>query len=987
MNQSNPNPTEREQDEIQILSLLLGELSPGEVEDIRKKLESDSSLAAYADDLQGTLGLVREATGPAIDSEGIHTPITEFDLQLDSKQREALLRAFQTAPSRKRQKTKFAGNIIKNLNWFVPLSAAACLMLSFLLNTFDINITPTSYTVHSRAGSEYSDDLSISLDQSAAPHVEAVATMEFEDLSETSNIVAMDSPKSERQNFDSKAKEKEWLSRGRQSDLSRKEVTTEAANQSIPDERRSTGNQKEHWYSGLNKDFTDLTSGSRDLGISRHLSENAPMPPSRPEPTSSPNQTSAFDAYGESNGSFTTDFQSQLQVINGMASPDNALIDVQTKQLGQLGDEDALDRSSAQDSAKYGYENQGLKKNSSEFQLNIRGKFDSPISRDESPTDTNERSFFDHKPSQGIFNERRFDEFSDASGIANRSKPRSGIERARGGSASGGVRGITKRDESVIQNLFDAPGQPAEDPFTDSSDAFGRFSKSDGEIPEQIVKERQYYLPVTGLENKGLKELETLKVHPDLSVIPPIKLAELPVLAGAIIVPATPKATPRPEVSTKANAFSTFSLNVSDVSFKLAKAALESSNVPEPSSVRSEEFINAMNYHDPAPKQGERVGFSWDHARNPFTHNRDLIRFSVQTAAAGRETGQPLNLVLVLDNSGSMERPDRVDMVRNGLGVLANKLNANDRISVVSFARNARLWVDGMKGGQPRALLERLGHLTPEGGTNLEAALRLAYETAQKHFNPKANNRVILLTDGAANLGEVNPEALKSIVIRNRHKQIATDSFGIGWDGYNDELLEAITRNGDGRYGFLNDPAVAPQEFSDLLAGALTVAASNVKAQVEFNPDRVSNWRQIGYESHQLTKQQFRDNTIDAAEIAAKEAGTALYSVEIDRNGKGPIGTVRLRYKIPATGKYVEESWPLPYSSDVKELENAPAPMRVAASAAAFAELLAGSPHASNVQLSNLQRYLTGISESWSNDKRIQELNHLVSQARLVLGQ
>ncbi len=451
--------------------------------------------------------------------------------------------------------------------------------------------------------------------------------------------------------------------------------------------------------------------------------------------------------------------------------------------------------------------------------------------------------------------------------------------------------------------------------------------------------------------------------------------------------PSRPKASPRPEVETSVNAFSTFSLNVSDVSFKLAKASLDNRSLPEKASVRSEEFINAMEYHDPAPAQGERVAFAWDHANNPFSHNRDLIRFSVQTAAAGREAGQPLNLVLLLDNSGSMERPDRVSIVRNALAVLAQKLTPQDRISVVTFARTARLWVDGMQGGQPQQLLQRLGHLTPEGGTNLEAALKLAYETAQKHFDPRANNRVILLTDGAANLGDVKPESLKLLVDEQRKNEIATDGFGVGWDGYNDELLETITRNGDGRYGFLNDPQQAPSEFARMLAGALTVAASNVKAQVEFNPDRVQSWRQIGYETHQLTKEQFRDNTVDAAEIAAKEAGTALYSIQVKRGGRGPIGTVRLRYKIPATGQYVEESWSLPYTTDVPELEDASPAIRVAAVSSAFAEWLAGSPHAVEMKLSDLQGFLGGISSTWPNDLRIKELASMVQQARVLAGQ
>ena len=451
--------------------------------------------------------------------------------------------------------------------------------------------------------------------------------------------------------------------------------------------------------------------------------------------------------------------------------------------------------------------------------------------------------------------------------------------------------------------------------------------------------------------------------------------------------PTQPTADPLPEILTADNAFSTFSLNVSDVSFKLAAASLENNTLPLPGSVRSEEFINAMDYHDPAPRPGTPLAFSWDQARHPFEHNHDLLRFSIQTAALGREAGRPLNLVLVLDNSGSMERADRVGIIRQALGVLAGQLTPNDTISVVAFARTARLWVDGMQGGNSEALVKQVGQLNPEGGTNLELALDLAYDTAQKHFHAEGVNRVIVLTDGAANLGNVDPASLRHKVEEHRRKSIALDCFGIGWEGYNDDLLESLSRNGDGRYGFINNPAAAAGEFADQLAGALRVAASNVKAQVEFNPARVISYRQVGYEKHQLTKEQFRDNTVDAAEIGAAESGVALYSIQVNPKGQGPIGVVRVRYQSPATGLYQELEWLLPYRDGVEALDHATPSMRLAAVAASFAEWLAGSPYAGNVTLADLQRLMNGVPETFPTDARAAQLARMIQKARQISGQ
>ncbi len=443
---------------------------------------------------------------------------------------------------------------------------------------------------------------------------------------------------------------------------------------------------------------------------------------------------------------------------------------------------------------------------------------------------------------------------------------------------------------------------------------------------------------------------------------------------------------PQPEVSTANNAFSTFSLNVSDVSFKLAAAALEKGAMPDPAAVRSEEFINAFDYRDPEPKGSAPVAFAWERARYPFAHNRDLLRFSIKTAASGRQPGRPLNLVLLLDNSGSMERSDRVRIIQECLRVLAGQLQPQDRVSVVAFARTARLWIDGLPGSQAGELGQRVGGLTPQGGTNLEEAMNLAYQTALRHFLANGINRVVLLTDGAANLGDVDPVSLKKKVEAHRQQGVALDCFGIGWEGFNDELLESLSRNGDGRYGFVNSPEAAATEFAGQLAGALQVAASDVKVQVEFNPRRVTSYRQIGYAKHQLKKEQFRDNTVDAAEIAAAEAGNALYTVEVNPSGEGPLATVRVRFKVPGTADYREHEWAVPYDGAAKALDQSTATLRLAGTASAFSEWLVSSPFSGEVTPDRLLSLLSGVPEAFAADPRPKKLEWMVRQAKSVAG-
>ncbi|HSY17876.1 MAG TPA: von Willebrand factor type A domain-containing protein [Candidatus Acidoferrales bacterium] len=443
---------------------------------------------------------------------------------------------------------------------------------------------------------------------------------------------------------------------------------------------------------------------------------------------------------------------------------------------------------------------------------------------------------------------------------------------------------------------------------------------------------------------------------------------------------------PQPEILTSANAFSTFSLNVSDVSFKLAEASLEKGQMPDAANIRSEEFINAFDYRDPEAAAGQPMAFASERARYPFAHNRELLRFSIKTAAAGRPAGRALNLVLLLDNSGSMERADRVAIIREALRVLAGQLQPQDTVSVVTFARTARLWADGVAGDKAGETLAQVGDITPEGGTNLEEAMRLAYETAHRHYLANGLNRVVLLTDGAANLGNVDPAMLKQKVEAQRKQGIALDCFGIGFEGYDDDLLEQLSRNGDGRYAFINSPEDAGSEFAAKLAGALQIAASDVKVQVEFNPQRVISYRQIGYAKHQLTKEQFRDNTVDAAEIAAQEAGNALYTVETKLDGTGPVAAVHVRYKVPGTTDYQEHSWDVAYEGNVPALEQASAAMRLAGTASAFSEWLAVSPFAQEVTPDELLKVISGVPEIYGADERPKKLEWMIRQAKSLSG-
>ncbi|MGJ8640462.1 MAG: YfbK domain-containing protein [Opitutaceae bacterium] len=444
--------------------------------------------------------------------------------------------------------------------------------------------------------------------------------------------------------------------------------------------------------------------------------------------------------------------------------------------------------------------------------------------------------------------------------------------------------------------------------------------------------------------------------------------------------------TPKPEKQTSAAPVSTFSLNVSDVSFKLAQAALNTQRIPDASLIRSEEFVNSFSYSDPVPREDEAVSLNWEIAQHPYEHNRQIVRFSLQTQAAGRAANQPLNLNLLVDNSGSMQRPDRRAILEKSLESLQANLTDQDQLNIVLFARQPKLIANASTVATQKAAIEDALNYQPEGGTNLEEGLTVAYETAQENYNPRASNRVILLTDGAANLGDVNAKALADKVIEQRKQGVALDAYGIGWEDYNDALLEEITRNGDGRYAFLNSVESAADDFAEKLAGTLRVAAADVKVQIIWNPERVKTYRQIGYDLHQLREQDFRDNTVDAAEIGEAESGTALYVLQIDDGSSiaGGLGKLQVRYRVPATGEYVEHAWPLEMPRQIPELEKAPASLRLAAASALFAERLSNNPYAANYDFDDIAKLTSNLPEAFPTQPRVVELQNMIQSANLL---
>jgi Mg-chelatase subunit ChlD len=429
-----------------------------------------------------------------------------------------------------------------------------------------------------------------------------------------------------------------------------------------------------------------------------------------------------------------------------------------------------------------------------------------------------------------------------------------------------------------------------------------------------------------------------------------------------------PAMTTPPELDASAQPFSTFSLHVADVSFQLAKDAIERGQMPDPQRIRPEEFYNAFDYGDPAPGVSEQVSCHIEQCAHPFLQQRNLVRIAMKVAAAGRAANRPLRLTILLDTSGSMEREDRAASVRRALAALASLLGPDDRVTLVGFAREPRLLAEQVPGSDAGRIVQIAQSTPSEGGTNLEAALDLAGKLAVRQHDPKAQNRVVLLTDGAANLGNADPSQLSKKVESMRQQGISFDACGVGANGLDDAILEALTRKGGGRYYFLNKPEDAGAGFAGQLAGALRPAAENVKVQVKFNPARVGKYRLVGFDAYRLKTEDFRNDRVGAAELSADEAAVALYQVEPLPGGEGELGEVIVRFRDPASGTMVERSWTLPYDEHAPAFDRASPALRLAGSAALVAEYLRGDR---SFELEKLAPIVAGLPGAYPNQARV----------------
>jgi len=439
-----------------------------------------------------------------------------------------------------------------------------------------------------------------------------------------------------------------------------------------------------------------------------------------------------------------------------------------------------------------------------------------------------------------------------------------------------------------------------------------------------------------------------------------------------------------PSIVTEDDNLSTFALDVDTGSYTIMRNYLSDGNLPPPDSVRVEEYVNFFEQGYPIPPAHQAFGIYVDGGPSPFTQTEryDMIRVGIQGYEVADEDRKDAALTFVIDVSGSMDMDNRLGLVKRSLELLVEQLRPTDSVSIVVYGTEARVVINPTAGSKKGEILSAIYSLQPEGTTNAEAGLRLGYGMAMEGFMRGGINRVILCSDGVANVGETGPDAILEEVDHYVEKGITLTTVGFGMDNYNDTLMEQLADHGNGFYAYVDDISEARRLFIDEITGTLQTIALDAKVQVEFDPEVVTRYRLVGFENRAVADDQFRDNSVDAGEIGAGHTVTALYEVKLSPNAHGKIATVYLRWEDPDTHQITELSQDFSASEMASDFRETDPYFQRAVVVAEYAEILKESYWAKDGSLSDVYKESERIAEYLYRDDVMDEFVDLVREAR-----
>lgn len=327
---------------------------------------------------------------------------------------------------------------------------------------------------------------------------------------------------------------------------------------------------------------------------------------------------------------------------------------------------------------------------------------------------------------------------------------------------------------------------------------------------------------------------------------------------------------------------STFSADVDTASYsnlrRLIREGYDLETLPE-GAVRIEEMLNYFSYDYEEPVGQEPFGVTTQIGSCPWNEEAELLMVGLKTEDISYEQAPASNLVFLLDVSGSMGEPDKLPLLQEAFAELTDNLSSKDRISIVTYASEDTIVLEGAVGSEKRKIKKALNGLKAGGGTWGSRGIETAYALAEDNFIKGGNNRVILATDGDLNIGLTTEEELEELISEKKESGIFLSVLGFGTDNIKDNKMETLADKGNGNYAYIDCMQEAKKVLSEEMTATLLTVCKDVKLQVEFNPELVEAYRLLGYDNRALDKKDFHDDTKDGGEIGAGHSVTALYEI------------------------------------------------------------------------------------------------------------
>jgi Ca-activated chloride channel homolog len=436
-----------------------------------------------------------------------------------------------------------------------------------------------------------------------------------------------------------------------------------------------------------------------------------------------------------------------------------------------------------------------------------------------------------------------------------------------------------------------------------------------------------------------------------------------------------------PMISVNEDRLSTFAIDVDTASYTIARRKLNEGALPPAAAVRVEEFVNYFKYRYPQPASGQPISINIDGAPSPFRQGRHLLRVGLQGLEVPAQQRPNAHLTFLVDVSGSMNSDDKIGMLKRSLGILVENLKSGDTVAITTYAGSVRVVLPPTAAENKEQILSALNQLQSGGSTAMASGIQLAYQQAYASLQPNAINRIIICSDGDANVGNTSPtQILKDIEAYSR-QGITVSVIGFGMGNYQDSIMEQFADKGNGNYYYIDSMAQAKRVFGSQLTGTLQVIAKDVKVQLEFNPHAVTRYRLIGYENRDVADEDFRKDHIDGGEVGAGHTVTALYELELAQpNPQDALVKVNVRYKQPREDQAREIARTFTYQMMYNNFQHSSQDFKFASSVAAFAEILRGSQEASRWSLDAV----ANIAKEVANSNERQEMVTLVSRAQAL---